>query len=116
MSQLLSNPDTLQTLTIEALTGVDGQGAPQYATGVPVSGRAVRKDDVVRGVTPIGAPGEEVVTVATVWVGAEEELLPEHGARISTEDGLVGIVVERKEVRNLRYGTLDHVRVKLRKE
>jgi hypothetical protein len=116
MSQSLRDSETLEILTIEALSGVDAQGKPIYAQGVEVIGRAVREDDVVRGTTSTGATGEEVTTMVTAWIDAGEDLLPEHGARITTEEGLVGIVVHRKDARNIQHGTLDHVRVKLRQE
>lgn len=116
MSQLLKRLGTLQTVTVEALSGIDGQGKPSYGTGEEIHARVIREDDVVRGTDLAGGDGEEVRTMMTVWIDACESPLPEHGSRLTTDDGQVGIVVNVKNVRNIRRGTLDHVRVKLREE
>lgn len=116
MSQLLRSARSLQLMLIEQQSGVDAQGKPQYSEGATVSGRVVVKDDVTRGGMTTGAVGEEVATMATIWIDALEEIVPCHGDRITTEDGLVGIVVEKKESRTIASDALDHVRVKLRKE
>lgn len=115
MSQLLQREGALQELGVEPLTGVDGQGLPAYGSTETVLGRVVQKDEATRGTMIVGASGEEVAVMATIWIDGEEDTLPGDGDRITTEQGLVGIVVESKEGRNLS-GDLDHIRIKLSKE
>lgn len=107
MSVLLKRHAELETVTVEPYLTVDGQGKPSYDTAAEIVGRVVREDDVART-----REGDEIKSVATVWVDGEQSPLPVYNDRV-TVTGLVGIVVEHVERRTLR-NVLDHVRVKLR--
>ena len=109
MSVLLNRHATLETVSIEALSGMGEQGEPTYGTSVDVEGRVVLEDSVARN-----AAGEEVKSFASVWIGSAQEIFPGEGDRV-TVSGLVGIVVEREEGRTLK-NVVDHVMVKLREE
>lgn len=115
MSVSLKRHARLETVSVARITGVDGQGKPAYAAAVDVQARVVRKDEVVRSVVQMLRPGDETKIVATVYVDAEQALLPEANDRLTLADGLVGIVVERKDSKSVTGG-LDHVRVKIREQ
>lgn len=117
MSVFLGRHAPLVNLQLEVATSLDGQGKPTYATAVTIHGRSARTDTVSQPPGGIKAAlGREEQIVVTVWIPATESVLPRMNDRMTLPDGLVGIVVERSEVRALRSTTLDHVRVKLREQ
>ena len=99
-----------ETVQAQAPSGVDGQGKPSYGAQVAFKARVVREEKVAR----LG-DGSEIVTVATLWEDAGQPVLPVEEWRLTLTGGLVGIVVERNEGRNLS-GVLDHVRMRIRRE
>lgn len=110
MSVTLKRHGTLQTVQVLAYASVDGQGKPTYAASVNISGRVVREDVVVRA-----ANGEDIRTVATVWVDGAQSPLPKVDDKLQLADGLVGIVVERVDGRTIQ-DVLDNVRVRIREQ
>lgn len=107
----LQRGSKLQTVQVELPTTLDDQGKQSYAAKAPVDGRVIRGDDIARLPS-----GEEIKTIATIWIDAAQSPLPVPDARLTCEDGLVGIVVERMDGRSLQGGALDHVRVRIREE
>jgi len=101
---------SLETVSLEVLTGVDGQGKPTYATAVNVQARTVREDMMVK----LGN-GSEVRTSATLWFEASTSPMPGEQDRLTLLDGLKGIVVEVMVGKALG-GKIDHVRLKIREE
>jgi len=108
MSVILERHATLETVALEIASGVDGQGKPAYAAAVSVDARVVRMADVARTVT-----GTEIRTFATVLIPGGQGTFAGENDRVTTADGLVGIVVEREDGRRIN-GTLDYVALKLR--
>lgn len=109
MSVTLQSHGAMETVGVQAQTGYDDQGKPSYGVSAPIQARVVRGDTIVRVNN-----GEDVLTVATLWVDGEESPLPTTDAKITCADGLVGIVVERMDGRSLQADELDHVRVRIR--
>lgn len=110
MSVLLKRHAKVETITVKALSTIDKQGKPTYASaGVSVSAVVRRADSVVRS-----ASGEDIQTFATVYIDGEQTTFPGIDDRVELADGLVGIVVSRDKVPGLQSGTLDHVVVTLR--
>lgn len=109
MSVTLLRHAKLQTITVKALTGVDGQGKPAYGTGANISGKVVREKQVVRL-----ANGSEINTSVSAWIDGAQTTLPDTDDRLEFADGTVGIVVERKDVRSVTTDVLDHIRLRLR--
>jgi len=94
MSVILSTHLKLETVGIEAFTGVDGQGAPAYATSVDYDVSVVRQDKVV-----IGADGSKLRTQLTLWIPFDASVaFPDERDRI-TFDGTQFIVAEVKAQR-----------------
>ncbi len=110
MSVFLKRHATLETMSLEEESGVDGQGMPSYASAVDIDAFVVRSDEVVRTIN-----GEEVKVFATAHVDAEQSVLPEFNHRVTLADGTVAIVVMREDVKNLQRGAVDHVELKLRR-
>lgn len=115
MTVTLRRQASTEDLTLEVQTGIDGQGQPSYDSPVTISAHVVRVVEDLRDIqTRAGLA--TLRSVATIWVDAEQDPLPEINDRITTEDGvLVGIVIVREEGRSLRKG-LDHVVLKIREE
>lgn len=111
MSVILERGSQLEDVSLEVLSGLNGQGKPTYQTAVTVRARVVPGDNVVRN-----SAGDDVNTIATVWIPASEAVLPRFNDRITTAGGLVGIVVERMERRTVQTGVLDHVRVRIKRD
>lgn len=108
MSVILDRGQGMETVSLEVLTGVDGQGAPAYDSPVDITVRAVREDTVV-----VLGSGSEVRSVATLWIPGTMTPMPGDQDRVTLADGLRGTVVELLKRKRLD-GTLDHVRIKLR--
>lgn len=111
MTITLKRHAPLEEIQVETLTGVDGQGKPEYDSPVTIDAYVEHEDRVLRLVG-----GEEIEVKATVWVDGAQDVLPAHSARLTLENGLVGIVVERVDARTIQSNTVDHVRLFLRKE
>lgn len=111
MSVLLRRQLVLETVQLEVISGLDGQGMPSFDSPVDLEARVVREDAVVR--TPAG---QDIKTTTTAWFDGEQDPLPNVDDRVTTADGSVGIVVERIDGKALQRGTLDHVRIRLREE
>lgn len=109
MSRILARKAKLETVTVEAFAGLDGQGAPSYASGVDIEARVVREDAVV-----IGSDGSEERTTLTLYVPEGQSPMPVKQDRI-TVGGTDYIVRETKEAKTLK-GTVDHVRARCREE
>lgn len=107
----LQNVATLETVQLEVRGGVDGQGMPTYGSPIDILARVVIKEDVVR--TPAG---QSVRVIATVFVGGEQDPIPQFDDRIATAQSLVGIVIERSDARSIQANELDHVKLLLREE
>lgn len=107
----LSRGVGFETVQTQSPSGVDGQGKPTYAAVVAIKARVVREDKTVRK-----PDGSEIVSVATIWIDVGQPALPLEQWRLTLVEGLVGIVVERMEGRNLSKGALDHVRLRMRRE
>jgi len=99
-----------ETVTAQAPSGVDGQGKPTYAAGSTFKARVVREEKVSRR-----GDGSEIVTIATLWEDAAQSVLPLEEWRLTLTGGLIGIVVERDERRDIS-GNLDHVYMRIRRE
>lgn len=113
MSITLSRSAGLESISVESFTSVDGQGKPTYASAVVIQGRVVREDTKDANSNVRMGSGQEVKTIATIWVNGTVVLLPKIDDRVTLADGLVGIVAEKKDGKKLR-GALDHVRYRLR--
>jgi hypothetical protein len=111
MSVSLKRHGRLEAVTIQALTGLDGQGKPAYGTGTVVQAHVERTRQVIRTGT-----GSEVEIMATLWVDGAAAALPTSEGRVTLADGLVGIIMTRDEGRDLQANALDHVVVQLRQE
>jgi hypothetical protein len=98
-----------ETVQSQAPSGVDGQGLPSYAVAVPIKARVVRTEKVERQ-----PDGSNVAVLAELWIDALQPVLPLEDYKLTLIDGLVGIVMERKENRALN-GTLDHIKLRLRR-
>ena len=98
----------IDTVSLEPVGALDGQGQPTYGSAVNVVARVVLEDE-----TAVQSDGTEVKTQLTMWV-PEGETWPEQGDRL-TWQSVAYIVVERKERSSLVTGT-DHVRVRAREE
>lgn len=99
----------VDSVSVQKLSGVDGQGKPNYAAAVVVLGRVVRDESLVTK-----PDGSTVRLIAEVWIQADQPLLPSQGDRVGA-GGLTGIVEMRYDGKNLS-GVLDHIRVQVRKE
>lgn len=111
MSITLKRHGVLQSVSVEAVSGLDGQGKPSYGTAVVIQARVVREDSTVAK-----GDGSEIKTVATLWIDAEQSPFPDQEYRITLADGLIGIVAERVDSRGIQSGDVDHVRIKVREE
>lgn len=100
--------DGLEEIEVEAVAGIDGQGAPLYDSPILAHARVTRQESTVRG-----ASGEEVQTSVTMWIDGGEAILPEVDARITRANGWMGIVVVRQDGTSLG-GTVEYVRLQLR--
>ncbi|KKN44573.1 hypothetical protein LCGC14_0691770 [marine sediment metagenome] len=109
MSVLLSRHATLETVGVEARSGVDGEGAPNYAASVDIKSRVTRSEKVV-----LNEEGTEVRTVLNVWTPSTSDTLPGRKARL-TFGGEKFIVVDLKDVKGLD-ATAEHRRVRCRRE
>ena len=109
MSVLLQRGEGVETVTLEALSGVDAQGKPTYGSPIAIKGRVVREDALVK----LGG-GSEVQTVVTVWIDAAQTQ-PADQDHLTFADGLVGVVVEVLQRKRID-GTADHTRVRVKKE
>lgn len=109
MSETLKRHSKLETVGVQAQTGYDDQGKPSYGASAVIQARVVRGDTIVRANN-----GEDVRTIATIWIDGEASPLPATDAKLTCADGLVGIVVERMDGRSLQADELDHVRVRIR--
>lgn len=105
-----------ESISLEAFQGRDGQGAPSYATAVTIWARTKLEDAVAVGgaQAAVGAPGVEVATTLTVWVGPSETATPTHQDRL-TVGGSTYIVMNRKVVKT-RKGAVHHTRLQCREE
>lgn len=110
MSVLLKRRTGTVVVEVEALTGVDGQGAPAYASPVEIDARVVHEHHVLRRPT-----GTEIHTALTLWADGAQAGLPREEDRVALTDGSTFIVVERKDRRTLQ-NVLDHVRLRCRRE
>lgn len=111
MSITLLRHATLESITLQQASGVDGQGKPTYGAGTTISGVVRRKDDVIRSTT-----GQEIIVNATVWLDAAQSPMPTTGDRMTLADGMVGIVMAADKINTLKTGVLDHVKVQLQQE
>lgn len=111
MTYALRRHSTLEAVSVEVRTTVDGQGMPAYAAAVEVQARVLRVTEVERM-----ASGQEVRTVAMLLIDAEQSTHPTFDDRITTADGLVGIVVYREDEKTIQSGELSHIIVKMREE
>lgn len=109
MSATLQRHSKLEIVEVAPQSGSDDQGKPSYAAPASILARVVRGDTIVRVNN-----GEDVRTVATIWVDGEQVPLPQMDDKLTCEDGLIGIVVERMDGRSLQFDELDHVRVRIR--
>lgn len=107
MSAALENA-VLETVVVNPPASTDNQGLPTYGASVNIQARVVREEAVVRMPS-----GEDVRTAVTIWVPGTQSLMPVMDAKLTCLDGLVGIVVERKDGKTLA-NDLDHVRVRIR--
>lgn len=108
-SVLLSRMMQQQTITVEAFTGVDGQGKPSY-------GSAKTTEAVVRAQASVvtTAEGSQLGTDMTLWFRADAPVFAEEQDRV-TVDGMKYIAVEVKDVEN--FGSVRiHRRVKCQVE
>ena len=109
MSVILGTHLKLETVGIEAFTGVDEQGTPAYGTSVDYDARIVRTD---KGV--IGADGSKLRTQLTLWIPFDAEVaFPDERDRV-TFDATEFIVAEVKDVKD-RNAVVQHRRVRCRR-
>lgn len=99
----------VDSITVQKLTAVDGQGKPSYAAAVTVKGRAARDEQLVKK-----PDGSTVRIIAEAWIQGDQSILPSQGDRVGAA-GLTGIVETRYDGKTLA-GDLDHIRVQIRKE
>lgn len=109
MSVLLARHLTLQSISVEVLDGVNGQGLPSYDSPVDIDARVLRQDKM-----SVAGTGSDVKTQLTVYVPNTESVIPNEQDRITFE-GSTYIVVEHKEVR-LFSGVVSHTRLQCRDE
>jgi len=108
-SVLLARHLTLSDLTLEVLTGVDGQGAPTYDTPVAIQARAVRENKVVDG-----PDGTRIMTDLMLYVPGTEAVLPNSQDRVGLGTETF-IVVVTKDI-NDSSATCVARRVRCRRE
>jgi len=108
-SKLLGRDATLQSITVEELAGVDGQGKPSYGTAQTTNGVVRYTDEVVTM-----ADGSKVGTSLTVWIPSTQTVFPNEQARLTVE-GTTYIVVQSKDVKDFK-NTLSHRRVRCQVE
>ncbi len=110
MSVILDRHLTLETVGIEAHTGVDAQGAPAYDTSVDYDVRVVRQDKVI-----ITADGSKLRTQLTLWVPFDATVaFPDERDRV-TLGGITFIVAEVKDVKDSN-AVIHHRRCRCRRE
>ena len=106
---VLKNGIGFEMVQTQAPSGVDGQGLPSYAGAVAIQARVVRTEKVERQ-----PDGSDIAVLAELWVDSAQPVLPLEEYKLTLVDGLVGIVMERKENRALS-GSLDHIKLRLRR-
>lgn len=111
MQSLSSAHSGLEDVVIERPAALDGQGLPSYDSPVVVKMFVLREQSVVRQ-----ANGDELQAIASLWCGADQPMLPQEQDRVTTADGLVGIVIARQDGKALQTGALDMVAVQIREE
>ena len=110
MSVILDRHLTLETVGIEAHTGVDAQGAPEYSTSVDYDVRVVRQDKVI-----IAVDGSKLRTELTLWIPFNAEVaFPDERARV-TLSGDTFIVAGVKDVKDSK-AVIHHRRCRCRRE
>ena len=100
---------TLETMQVEEMTGLDGQGKPSYNTPVDVDARITREDKL-----SMRADGSYVKTNLTAWVPADAAIIPDEQYRV-TYASIAFIVEMVKDVKN-RNAELVHRRLRCRRE
>lgn len=110
MSVRLARGEGVEVISLEQMLTVSKQGKPSYDSPIDLDARVVREDALVK----LGN-GSEVRTTVTLWLEGSQTPLPRNQDRITTADGLVGIVVEVLQRKRLD-GSLDHVRARLREQ
>jgi hypothetical protein len=108
-SVILDRHLTLETISVEQQSGVDGQGRPAYAAAVEIEARVLRQDKVV-----LMGDGTQQRTQLSVWVPADEDYLPVETDRI-TYSSEQFIVAEMKEVKDGKAQAV-HRRLRCRQE
>jgi len=110
MSVVIDRHATLETITVEVDTGdTDGQGIPVFDSGVDVSAFVVEEDKLA-----VSADGSEIRTSLTIWVPADEDVLPAEGDRITYgTDTYIGR--EYKRIKRLN-GELQFIRLRCQEE
>lgn len=109
MSVTLLRHAKLEAVTLNQMTGVDGQGKSTFGANNAINGRVIRRDEVIKDAT-----GADVKVNVTAWFDAAQTPLPMVNDKLTFADGLVGIVVKVDKVETLQSGVLDHVKVYVR--
>lgn len=108
MSRTVARAGT-DTVTVEAFSSVDGQGAPSYDAGTDIEIPVRLDDELVEDVD-----GSMVRVTLRGWVPSDVTPVPEERDRL-TVSGSTYIVLTKKPVKRIG-GTLKHTRITARDE
>ena len=103
-----------EVVQLERSTGLDGQGAPSYASAIEFDAN-VLEYDAARGEQFVILPdGSRVDTPLTLYIRGDETAVPDVADRITLVSGVQFIVMERTVVSGLRSSRSepDHYRLR----